>query len=205
MRELWLWIQSVVRQWKELLGGGVIVVLINLASNIGIIKVSTKVTWAVIAGTLITAFFVSWRNQFRLRINLEQKLADPILEADLPREARLQPENENRWSLLTCRLSVRNVGLVPTILWDWELHIPSKNVISSPLDPYDSYMTPGGSPRPLVDRPILDREPIQPGGSQKLSIQFSIPYPVAEVRGLPVEIRFKDVKARIHVISYTFL
>ncbi len=171
----------------------------------------------LLVGFLFACFF-AWEeerddaeNERKAKDKLRQTLADPILEGDVLPFTRWGPANNGLATKVTFRISVRNTGLVPSIVKDWHLFVPPTLHLgpSLPRSPYRSPNEPLASDRlqplalvpPDPTRP-QHRDAIQPGDADELEKEFLIPLSPAELKGLNCEIRFRDVRNKMNVISW---
>jgi len=66
LRELWAFFKSVLAEWITLLTGGVPAAVISVWGYVKAQPTTTKVGYSFLILTLLTAFFFSWRKQWRV-------------------------------------------------------------------------------------------------------------------------------------------
>lgn len=127
-------------------------------------------------------------------------LPDPILEAKVIPRSSWGPRGQKQTVFSAC-VSVRNVGSARTILKDWTLVVPARDLYIS-VNPPENEFT--GNMQQLKEQIAHRKRAIDPGDALEFGLIFLLPIPSDQLKGTKTEIRFRDVKNKWHVVAWTF-
>jgi hypothetical protein len=136
-KDLVTWIWAVVREWQTLITGGVATAVLTIIQSRRQKSFSWPFTRNVFAVFLLTAFFLSWRAEFRRRVSAEALIADanPKLIGRIDwiaqniERRRDNSGDTNSYALVAVVATVRNSGAASVAeRWSMSLNFSGKSV-----------------------------------------------------------------------------